>query len=50
MSNENNIKIKDPEGREYDDSGSATLKKVISVICVIFSLVGIITNSIYRCV
>lgn len=47
MSNENNIKIKDPEGREYDDSGSATLKKVISVICVIFSLVGIITNSIY---
>lgn len=40
-------KRNDPEGREIEESTSKTLNKIISVICIAFSLIGIITNSIY---
>ena len=40
-------KRNDPEGREIEESASRTLNKIIAIICVAFSLIGIITNSIY---
>lgn len=40
-------KIKDPEGKEIEESNSKVLNRIIAGICVVFALVGIVTNSVY---
>ena len=40
-------KVKDPEGRETEESSSKTLNYIVAAICIVFSLIGILTNSVY---